>query len=230
MLSKLEPVDTTTLHARVYQQLRKALMSGMLKPGEAVTLRGVSAALGTSVMPVREAVRRLVAERALEMPTGRSLRVPLMSVAKYEELTGLRVMLEGEAAALAAAHATPAEIDELAELDKRVARGVRARDYSAMLAANEEFHFAVYAAGRNDLLTSMIENLWLQGGPYLGLLLDDPAARKHYTDHSRHQEVIDALRRRDRRGARAALAADIREAARLFKGHIAGRLASLPQG
>jgi DNA-binding GntR family transcriptional regulator len=220
MLTRLEPIETTTLHVRAYQQMRKALMSGMFKPGEAVTLRGVSEALGTSVMPVREAVRRLVAERALEMPTSRSLRVPLMSRARFDELTDLRVLLEGMAAGLAAQNATGTEIDELNTIDKQQARHVRSRDFRAMLGANEEFHFAVYAASRNELLISMIETLWLQGGPYLSLLLDDPAVRQHYTDHSHHQDVIDALRRRDRRAARDGMSKDISEAAKLFKAHI----------
>lgn len=226
MLSKLEPIETTTLHFRAYLQLRKALMSGMFKPGEAVTLRGVSEALGTSVMPVREAVRRLVAERALEMPTSRSLRVPVMSRARFDELSDLRILLEGMAAGLAAQNATSSEIEELSAIDKQMAKHVRSRDFRAMLAANEEFHFAVYAASRNELLISMIETLWLQGGPYLSLLLDDPTVRQHYTDHSRHQDVIEALRRRDRKAARDAMSKDIGEAAKLFKVHISQWLVS----
>jgi len=54
-----------TLRLRVYGALARGLMGGMFTPGEAVSLRTLAARLGTSAMPVREAVSRLIAERAL---------------------------------------------------------------------------------------------------------------------------------------------------------------------
>ena len=81
-LPKLAPVDRGTIQQRVYQQLREALMKGRFAPGDVVTLRSLADAFGTSAMPVREAVRQLVAERPeLELLPGAGgwsacLRVP----------------------------------------------------------------------------------------------------------------------------------------------------------
>ena len=61
------------LHENVYQEIRRNLIAGQFQPGEAVTLRGLAAKLGTSAMPVREALRRLVAERALDLGANRIL-------------------------------------------------------------------------------------------------------------------------------------------------------------
>src|SRR5262249_24542396 len=68
-----------TLQQRVYQALARGRMGGMFTPGEAVSLRTLAARLGTSAMPVREAVGRLIAEGALLMLPNRSVIIPRMS-------------------------------------------------------------------------------------------------------------------------------------------------------
>src|SRR5262249_30208271 len=68
--------ERDTMRVRVYRALARGLMAGMFKPGEAVTLRTLATRLGTSAMPVREAVSRLIAERALILLPNRSVIVP----------------------------------------------------------------------------------------------------------------------------------------------------------
>ncbi len=60
----LQLVESETMADKVYQQLREALMSGRFAPGQALSLRGVAEAVGSSTMPVRAALTRLAAERA----------------------------------------------------------------------------------------------------------------------------------------------------------------------
>ena len=74
-------------------------MAGRFQPGQTVTLRGLARSLGTSPMPVREALRRLIAERALDLGPNRSARVPVVTSAKYAEICEVRIALEGLAAA-----------------------------------------------------------------------------------------------------------------------------------
>ena len=71
----LAPIDVTTVQERVYQSLRLGLLRGEFLPGEQVSIRGLAEVLGTSAMPVREAVARLIAERAIEQTGPRTLRV-----------------------------------------------------------------------------------------------------------------------------------------------------------
>jgi DNA-binding FadR family transcriptional regulator len=73
LISAIAPVERETLNDRVYRELKNSIMAGSLKPGSELTLRSVADALGTSLMPVRDAMRRLVSERALEvLPSRRS--------------------------------------------------------------------------------------------------------------------------------------------------------------
>ncbi|MDT9600493.1 GntR family transcriptional regulator [Sphingosinicella rhizophila] len=220
---RLQPIDTSTLHERAYLQLRNGLMAGLFRPGESVTLRGVADALGTSVMPIREAVRRLVSERALEMPNSRSIRVPSMSLAHFDELCACRLLLEGEAAFQAAARCSPALTARLADLDRQYGTFAAAGDTAAMLAANQAFHFTLYRAGGSELLFSMIETLWLQSGPYLNLFIasEDTARELGETvAPSPHKDLLTALRRKRGEAARAAIVADISDAAIMYRARI----------
>ena len=66
--------------------------------------------LGVSIMPVREAVSRLVADKALEVTPNRAVRVPLMSAEQFRDLTKVRIAIEGEAAAQAAQQRTEPDL------------------------------------------------------------------------------------------------------------------------
>ncbi|RYE71386.1 MAG: GntR family transcriptional regulator, partial [Hyphomicrobiales bacterium] len=70
-----------TLGERVTGELRSLLIAGRLAPGEKLSLRRVAEALGVSMMPVREAVSRLAADKALEVLPGRAVRVPVLTLA-----------------------------------------------------------------------------------------------------------------------------------------------------
>jgi DNA-binding GntR family transcriptional regulator len=194
-------------------------MAGLFKPGESVTLRGVADALGTSVMPVREAVRRLVSERALEMPSSRSIRVPLMSLSHFDELCACRMLLEGEAAFQAASRCDSALSTLLTDLDRQYSASAAHGDTAGLLATNQTFHFTIYRAGGSDLLFSMIETLWLQSGPYLNLLItsEDKGRDIHEKLGTSHNDLLGALARQDGEAARAAIVADIRDAADLYR-------------
>src|SRR5688572_11854153 len=87
-----------TLGERVTGELRALLIAGRLAPGEKLSLRRVAEALGVSMMPVREAVSRLAADKALEVLPGRAVRVPVLTLAQFRELTRIRLVVEGFAA------------------------------------------------------------------------------------------------------------------------------------
>src|SRR5262245_23351728 len=75
---------------RVYAELRRWLMVGRFLPGESITLRNLAAELGVSPMPVRAALRHLIAEGGFEMLPNRAVRVPHMTRERLLELLALR--------------------------------------------------------------------------------------------------------------------------------------------
>lgn len=90
----MKPVDRESLQQQSYQALREALMKGRFMPGDTVSLRNLAQELGTSPMPVREAVQHLIAEGALVLRPNRTYAVPEMTREILAELKKLRVLLE----------------------------------------------------------------------------------------------------------------------------------------
>jgi len=200
--------DRGTVRAQVHAQLRRLVMLGRFRPGQALKLNDLANALGTSLQPVREAVRQLVSEKALEALPNRSARVPRADHARLDDLQRVRFAIEGLAAELAAVRATPADIAELDAIVKAEVRELTTSGVEASVAQNLEFHFALYRMSGSATLPPIIESLWLQFGPHMRQAADAfYAADDRATDH--HRAIIAALKQRDVTAVRAAIERDI---------------------
>lgn len=209
----LTPVDVTTVQERVYQSLRLGLLKGEFLPGEQVSIRGLAEVLGTSAMPVREAVARLIAERAIEQSGPRMLRIAPYVASDHENYIRVRMQLEGYAAERAASAPTNLVlIDALRRHNQAIAEALEARDLDAALAGNQAFHFELYRAGGYPQLLDIISTLWLRTGPIVASARRDEALFQRIFENGvrMHSDVIEAVARRDRAAARRAINLDIR--------------------
>ena len=201
-----------TLGAQVLTHLRAQLITGMLAPGDKLSLRTLALQLGVSMQPVREAVARLVAERALEVTPKRSVQVPLMSLPQFRELTAIRLAIEGFAAEQAARRRGGAERAALRRNEAAFRRESKRRvpDIDAAIVANANLHFAMYRAAGMPALIAIIEGLWLRIGPVLNLDLRSGENRMASgAAANAHAAMVAAIARGDARAARAALCRDI---------------------
>jgi len=216
LADKVARVSRVTLSEVVYRDIRELLLAGQVAPGEKFTLRGLAEAVGTSPMPVREAVGRLSAEGALEILPNRAIRVPIMTRERFEELTIIRAEIEGLAAQFAAERASPEEISAACGFHAQFAAESAEADPDGAVALrlNKDLHFAVYKAAHMPNLLQIIDGLWLQVGPVINLDLRASGRRlKEVEAHKHHARLILALRDGDGAAARQALADDIRAAA-----------------
>ncbi|MDP9899321.1 DNA-binding GntR family transcriptional regulator [Variovorax ginsengisoli] len=215
-LSKLvTPLTRQTLSGDVYKQLSELLMSGRVMPGEQLSLRTIAEGLGVSVMPVREAVHRLLSEKALVLLPNRVLKVPMMTVSQFREITSIRIHLESLAVSQAAQLMDDRALAEIRNAHERFSKeiAIKKPDVSSLIAINKELHFAIYRQARMPMLLEMIESLWLRIGPILNYDFRSGSAR--VTEHVsafHHQRIVDALGRRDAAGAAQALAGDLQGA------------------
>jgi DNA-binding GntR family transcriptional regulator len=214
-LARMEPQDGSSLREDVYARLSDLLASGRLQPGDKVSLRVVAEALGVSIMPVREAVSRLVADSALEVTPSKAIRVPVMTRAEFRELTRVRVTIEGHAAAEAARRRTA---DDLAAMRSAEAifraQGLAPRpDVRRAVELNKEFHFAVYSGSGSPLLVNIIRGLWLKAGPVINLSVRENPARLASGGVKLHAAILDAVAARKPEQARKGIARDIESAA-----------------
>jgi DNA-binding GntR family transcriptional regulator len=200
----------TSLRKQVYDSLREDLTSGRFVPGQKLTFRFVANALGVSLTPVREAMRRLVAEGAFEMQPSRSVRVPLMTRSKVLELRDIRMAVEGLAAAKAAALASKETIGELRRIAAEIAAARARGDSMTDRAKLRAFHFALYDGAEQPALLRVIEGLWLQTGPYMNLLYPEYVSSPR--GPQARARIIRALRSHDSVAARREIENDIRRA------------------
>jgi len=209
-------LERVTLGERVYRELKELLMAGELMPGDKLSLRTVATQLGVSMMPVRDAVARLVAEDALAVSPSRAVSVPVMTRRRFRELKTLRLVLEGHAAEEAARQRTPADLKAMRKFDAqfRAAVGGSEPDAAVALRWNKSLHFAVYAAAASPSLVAIIEGLWLKVGPVINLDIRGSAERLAVGQAEvLHGRMVAAIEAGDAAGARAALAEDISRSA-----------------
>ena len=215
-IAQIGRLERVTLGERVHTELRELLMSGELAPGQKMSLRSVAETLGVSMMPVREAVARLVSDQSLEVLPNRAVRVPLMTRSRFKELTRVRLAVEGFAAEEAARSRTEPDLAAMQSCEEAFLTEARSPDPQADRAVrtNKEFHFAVYRATGLPTLVGIIEGLWLKIGPVLNFDLKASPERLRTggaTEH--HRRLLTAVKLGDAAAARQALVDDIRGAA-----------------
>ncbi len=193
-------------HEVVWRALREMIVTGAFAPGEAVTIQALATRFSVSMTPVREALRRLVAEGALEMLGNRRVRLPEIDRARMVELAIARRALEPHLAEMAASRADAALLERLERLDDAVDAAIERGDVAAYMRANHAFHFTIYRAARSAVLLPIVDGLWLRFAPLYRIV-----AGKQGTDRlvDQHEAAIRALRAGDAPAARRAIAADI---------------------
>lgn len=210
----LEQVTSrATIQDLVYRQLRSALINGNFDPGQVLTISSLAGQFGTSHMPVREALRRLAAENALDVSRNGSARVPPVTLARLDDLCRARVAVEGLAVELGARFITAEDFASLTEIENAHTAAAKAGDVYGMLVGNHDFHFAIYRASGSDVLVQLIDTLWLRFGPYMRMLSTHVKPLVERGPHEpyirQHVAILAAIEQRDEAKARAELERDI---------------------
>ena len=218
------PVSRATIQDHVLSKLRELIQNGGIEPGRTVTVQSLAEAFGVSTMPVREAIHRLVAEKALTVVAGRSVGIPPLTLERLEDLRRVRVEVEGMAARWAAQSISSEDMDHLGRLIEEMHLAGPENDRARYVPANRDFHFTIYRAAGSETLLSIIESLWLQIGPYINLLTQ---SNNWGPSGVQHEAILTALQRRDQAAACRALQSDIDGAATALGRVLA---ASEPQG
>ncbi|MGW6959974.1 GntR family transcriptional regulator [Streptomyces chartreusis] len=154
-MTKIEPLGA--IRERVLATLRQDIIAGRLLPGDRLVERELADRFGVSRVPVREAIRALVAEGFVHFETPRRTVVRRLSPADVKELFELREALEVYAAGLAASRATPEDLADLRELLRAAASATEAGDAEKITDINTRFHNRILAMAGNSLLTSVME-------------------------------------------------------------------------
>jgi DNA-binding GntR family transcriptional regulator len=184
-----------TITERVYEQMRDAIRSGELTPGERLDQAGLARQFGTSIVPVREALARLQADGLVRIVPHRGAFVQTMSPDALMEVYAMRELLEEDAARLAAPHLSDQELARLARLVDEMAAATLREDYGALFQSNRDFHFTIYHAARRPNLLQVIEQLWNHGDHYRRSYTQVPERARQALEE--HRVILAACGRRD---------------------------------
>jgi DNA-binding GntR family transcriptional regulator len=202
---------------QAYAELKRALFHAKFKAGDVLSIRMLAQSLGTSTMPVREAVTRLITEGALEPLPRLGVRVPILTETQEREIYIVRYSLEGLASELAASAITDDEIASMEAYEAQLENAIERELPAEAARANVQFHLTLYKACRTQLLIDLIEAIYLRYAPSLYAVLERlpiGSEKKSAFIHNHHSTILDALRRRNPRDVRRALERDLADAVR----------------
>ena len=209
-------------HSRLYQELARRLFDELAAGKYAVgdrlpTERDFCAEYNVSRPTVREAMIALEVQGLLEVRVGSGAYVlrlpgkddhPGFNVTAFE-LTEARLLFEGEAAALAAANITDAELDRLDALVTRIGEEKDGAEISEE--ADREFHLLIAESTGNAAVAHTIAELWRMraSSPECVLLHEKARSANVKPVADEHKKIVEALRTRDPAKARAAMRAHL---------------------
>ncbi|MCL4699166.1 MAG: GntR family transcriptional regulator [Burkholderiaceae bacterium] len=145
------------LYQEVAERLREAIFARRLEPGSWIDEQKLAAEYGISRTPLREALKVLAVEGLVTMKVRRGAYVTEMSPDDVQQVYHLLGLLESDAAAQVAAHATPAQRAELEALHQQLERQVKSRE--AFFATNERFHMALLRIAGNRWAEQVVTDL-----------------------------------------------------------------------
>lgn len=158
MLSKLE--TGSRVGDQAFEAVHAAIVSGEYAAGRRLQIRDLAAELGISVMPVREAIKRLEEAGLVETKPYRGAVVKDFTPEELLHVYEVRRLLEVGAAERGAARVTADDVERLARLDRAVREALERRSVIDYLDRDEEILSVVYAAAGNPVLVDSIRSLW----------------------------------------------------------------------
>ncbi len=210
-----------------YAYIRKRILSGVFPPGQPLMTKDLSADIGVSRTPVRDALRQLEADGLVIIRPHLGANVKKMEFKEYREMCGLRLALEVYAAGLAAQNRTSEElleirraVDEMSVLTRRIVEDAP-EDPTVLEELRREdvrFHIGVITAAKSELLKKEVLRLHIitrvVSGPSPGRdkTFDKEARSVHRLEVQRdHESIYQAIERQDVVTAKTAMERHIQD-------------------
>jgi DNA-binding GntR family transcriptional regulator len=204
-MTELQEVGAAS--TRVADYLRHAILTGEIGPGEWIRQEEVAERLGSSRLPVREALRILEAEGLTEHERHRGASVPSLSMHEVDVIYRMREQLEQLAIAESIPHLTDAQIRHLEDVQERIEAN---DDVAAFLELDREFHLQSYTGCRIEQLTGTVTRLWNSTAHHRRTFVTLTGPGRKWVINAEHRLLLDAIARRDVVDAERCLAGHIR--------------------
>ncbi len=179
----------------VLKELRSALASGVLMPGQQLVQEDLAEELGVSRVPIRESLKILEGEGHVTYHPNRGYFVTELSATDLAELYRIRELLEEEALTRAVAEVSDADLKDIEEILTEVNAAAAAGDVDALTQANRAFHLSIIELSGMNRLSRLIRQLWDASDIYRTVYFREESNRERI--FTEHQEIFRALQARD---------------------------------
>lgn len=193
--------------------LREGIISGQFPRGSKLKQAQIAEMIGTSITPVREAIKLLEAEGFILGSSHRGAVVAPFDINATEEITDLRVTLECKLGLKAVNRLSKKDLDELRDLQDQIEEASAKGDRDAVRSINYRFHELIYQAADLPQTLRFVRTLWARYPFDLINKLDNRIDRAS----EEHREMLQALIARDEAAFLQALRTHIRSAWDEFK-------------
>lgn len=214
MVSGRTQADRTLVDVAV-RGLREDILRGELRPGSSLVLADLAERFAMSVMPIREAIRRLQTEGLVEQIPHRGARVSEVSVSDLEDLYRTRIPLETLATRLAADRFTEADYERLSKVLKEYVQAYSEGDDGRGRERHAAFQLGLYEVSRSRWLMRTIGPLWDAAQRYQRLSIRLRGSLQERQEE--HKRILERCRERDADAAAAALEEHLRRSMDLVK-------------
>lgn len=179
----------------VFNTLRKAILSGDLKPGERLMEKQLAEKMGVSRTPIREAIRKLELEGFVVMVPRKGAQVADITEKDIQDVLEVRGALEGLAVRLACENMNEEDLNHLKQAMNGFSKASKNEDIDIMIEKDVEFHDIIFKATKNEKLIQIVNNLREQIHRYRVAYLksfDDLRAIEE-----EHEQIVHAIESKD---------------------------------
>lgn len=192
---------------RIAQILELEILSGVIAPGTRIRQEEVAERLGSSRLPVREALRMLAASGLVQLETNKGARIPQLDKGEVDVLYRMRERLEPLALSESMPHADIAMFDELENIQGEIEHGV---NVSGFLELDRRFHLLTYSKCPTEDLRDSVSRLWNSTAQYRRAFMNVTGPQRQWIVNSEHRLIIDAMQRFDTKDGERFLVGHIR--------------------
>jgi len=193
MSAQLAGTEASSKSERAYSWIRDRIGRNEYGPGYRLVLGTIADALDMSVVPVREAVRRLEAEGLVTFERNVGARVAVIDESEYVFTMQTLGVVEGAATALSAPSLTDADLDRALEVNRRMERLLDHFDAHTFTQLNQQFHSVLYEPCPNPHILDLVHRGWNRLSGIRDSTFAFVPGRAHHSVEE-HAEIIDLIR------------------------------------
>ncbi|SAL01412.1 GntR family transcriptional regulator [Caballeronia calidae] len=217
--------------ATLAQSLRHRILSMELAPGASLDEVALAEEFGLSRPPVRELMRQMAAEGYIELEANRAARVASMNFDSLRNYFLAAPLIYVATTKLAARHATKSEIDGLKRIQEQFRAAVEGNVVDDRVLENDQFHFAIGKMAHNPYLLPSLCRLLIDHAR-LGRTFYQPRDERMDSELAeavqQHEDIIDAIERRDAEAAGAVVLAHVNLARRNMASYVTPEGVTVP--